>query len=203
MKVGDRYYDEAGFISGGSGIVRLRDLESGDVFDWGSHAWSAFPVIPDGTLTEDSGDAGYYPSEDVDIAGWGTRRVGVSTLLTKDGKAPQAREQTLVVLGGVEAVSVNVAPSPAGQVNAILMVRTGSGGIPVVAPSAYCHVEGATIGDYGPAWRTGTWDPDSGAMAWSVPENSFCLIGCQDTPFCGLYAFLASDVLINSATPID
>lgn len=205
MRFGARYFDEAGYISGGAGTYRLRDKATGEVYDFSTGLWAAAPVTPNGTLTEDSADAGYYRGTNLVITAWGTRRISYSYVLTCAGKSPQAREEEVVVLGGVESVPVPFPVPAEGSQLAVLFVRTPAGAIPEETPLAFCFIYSSPIrppADSGPVFRTGAWDPDTGAVVWTVPSNAVVEVACRTSGVAGRYQVAEETLVINTATPL-
>jgi len=202
MKLGARYFDEDGYITGGTGTFRLRDKDSGEIYDFATDAWLA-TLGTDGVLTEDATDVGYYTHVDIDVSEWGTRRISFAYLLTAAGKSPQAKEEEIVIIGGQETTPVNVPVPILGQVNVVLYVRDSAGAIPATAPTAFCKVMEHPTADYGPVLRLGAWDAINGVMVWQVPINCVIRVGCVDVGILGEYDVETAQVIINTAVEND
>lgn len=203
MRFGARYFDESGYISGGTGTYRLRDKLTGEIYDFSTGAWAAAPVTPDASLTEDPADAGYYRGADLTITAWGTRRISFSYLLTKGGETSQSGEEEIAVLSGAEALSVSVVAPPAGDQVAVLFVRTSAGAIPSTAPSAACNIiSPLPPADCGPVTRTGTWNAANGTWSWNVPEDSVIEIVSVGAGVSARYEVEDETLVVNTATPV-
>jgi len=182
--------------------VRLADIDNGYVFDFADSTWKATtPTTATTALTEDTARAGSYVVT-LDESTWGNRQVEYQGFLAKSGESPLAVTKTRVFLSGA-AASPSYTPSPpSGTIAVIYYVRDSENSVPSSTPTGYLYVmKGAGNPGIQKAATTGDWDGSSGALSWSIPEDTeeFKVI----IPSCGEYSYWyagSTQIVLNTNT---